>query len=231
MIGVKRDAAVIVVGGQPRVDLLPPEIKARKEGRKKLRSLAGVVLFALALCAAGILFATSLAVQSQSQLAEEQARTQSLLQEQLKYAEARSAASLLDAATNARLVGSATEILWREYLADVQGTLPEGVSITTFAVDSLSALDSAPELSVPLQQARVASLTFTTASPGLPEIVQWLVNLRGLPGHADSTVTSITQADGVYTANVTLNVNTAAFEKRFFEDVVPAAETSTEGEG
>lgn len=225
MMALKRETAGIVVGAQPRVDLLPPEIKARKEGRRRQRSLVTLVIVIAVICAGSVAFATMLAAQSQSLLAQEQARTQQLLEDQRQYAEARTAANLLAAAKNARLVGSATEIFWREYLAEVQGTLPRGVSITRFGVDSISTLESAPVLSAPLQEARVATLSLTATSPGLPQIDRWLVNLRSLRGHADSTVSSITLTEDVYTATVTLNINTDAFERRFFE-----AEPAIEGE-
>jgi len=221
-MSARNNSAGIIVGGEPRIDLLPPEIKAAKQAGKSRRLLGTLVILVVLLCGGGYAFATSLAIQSQERLVAEQARTEQLLQEQLQYAEARAAANQLAAAEDARLVASSTEILWREYLASIQGTLPEGVVITAYTVDSISAYEVAPELTVPLQQARVATLSLTASSPGLVQIDQWLVALRALRGHADSTVTAITlQEGGVYTANVTLNVNADAFEKRFFADYLP----------
>ena len=220
-MSARSNSTGIIVGGEPRIDLLPPEIKAAKQAGKSRRLLGTLVILVLVLCGGGYAFATSLAIQSQDRLVAEQARTEQLLQEQLQYAEARAAANQLAAAEDARLVASSTEILWREYLAAIQSTLPEGVVITAYTVDSISAYEVAPELTVPLQQARVATLSLTASSPGLVQIDQWLVALRALRGHADSTVTAITLQEGVYTANVTLNVNADAFEKRFFADYLP----------
>ncbi|MHA6693289.1 hypothetical protein [Homoserinimonas sp. A520] len=228
-MSTRSNTAGIIVGGEPRIDFLPPEIKAAKQARKSRRVLLALVVLVMVLCAGGYVFATTLALQSQERLAAEQSRTQELLQEQLKYSDARAAANQLAVVEDARLVGSAAEVLWREYLAAVQGTVPAGVSITTFTVDSVSAFEVPPELTVPLQTKRVASLSLSAASPGLAEIDQWMVALRGLRGYADSTVTSITLQEGVYMANVVLNVNADAFERRFFEEV-PEETTPAEGE-
>lgn len=225
-MSARSDSTGIIVGGEPRIDLLPPEIKAAKQARKSRGLLGTLVIAVLLLCGGGYVFATSLAIQSQDMLVAEQTRTEMLLQEQLKYADARAAANQLAAAKDARLVASATEILWREYLVSIQGTLPESMVITAFVVDSISAYEVVPEVTVPLQKDRVATLSLTASSPDLVQIDQWLVALRALRGHADSTVTAITLQEGVYVANVTLNVNADAFEKRFFAGYVPGGAVS-----
>jgi hypothetical protein len=220
-----KDATGLVVGGEPRIDFLPPEVKAGKKARKTRRSLAVLVVLVLVACAGGYVFATSLAVQSQLKLAAEQAVTQQLLSEQAEYAEARTVANQLASTMNARLVGSATEIEWRNYLTSLQASLPSGVVIQTFAIDSQSALESAPVPSILLQQPRVAAITFTASAPSLPKIDQLLVRLRGLTGFADAAATTISLDGDTYFVDVILNVNSDALEKRHF-----AAEADVEAE-
>src|SRR5690554_4082752 len=99
-----KDTTGLVVGGEPRIDFLPPEVKAGKRARRTLRSLIALVLAVVVVCAGGYVFASSLAVQAQVALAEEQAKTQALLQEQSQYSEARTVAGQVSAATDARLV-------------------------------------------------------------------------------------------------------------------------------
>lgn len=242
-MGRKRDATGIVVGGEPRIDFLPAEVKVRKQARKIFRSLVILVFAVVVLCVGGYVYATTLSVQSQLKLAEEQERTQQLLKEQAEYAEVQTVSNLLAAATDARLVGSATEIFWQKYLGKLQSALPSGVSAESYTVDSQTALELTPVPIVPLQSDRVATITFTATVPGLPQADALLVNLRALPGFADSRATTIgRKEDGRYSVMVILNINSDAFERRFFEapetdvgaDGAPAEDSTeepTEGEG
>lgn len=239
-----KDATGLVIGGEPRIDFLPPEVKAGKQARKTRRSLIGLVIIVLVACAGGYVFATSLAVQSQAALVAEQARTQSLLTEQAKYAEARTAANQLAAARDARLVGTASEILWKAYLEELNATLPAGMVITVASIDSASATEQRPAPSVPLQGDSVATLSVTAIAPTLPLIADWVDNLQALRGFADVWVSPAQLEDAGYQVEIRLNVNSEALEKRFFEGYgsEPAADSedetsietddaATEGEG
>ena len=44
MSGTKKDATALVIGGPPRIDFLPLEVKQRKENRKSRRSLITLVI-------------------------------------------------------------------------------------------------------------------------------------------------------------------------------------------
>ncbi|MEX1079731.1 MAG: hypothetical protein WED09_11550 [Homoserinimonas sp.] len=210
-------SAGIVIGGEPRIDFLPPEVKARNGARRTRRSLIAVVLVVVVGCAAGYGFATTLAIQSEVKLAEEQAETQRLLAEQAKYSAVGTVSSATAAVENARIVGSATEIVWADYLAELKAALPSGATIESFVVDSQAAVEAAPEVAVPLQSSRVATVTFAVRVPTLPVVDSLLVNLRELSGFAGAVVTSITLEDDSYLASGVLHVNADAFEKRFFD--------------
>jgi hypothetical protein len=222
-----KDAAALTIGGEPRIDFLPPEVKQRKQARKTRRSLVALVIVVIVACAGGYVFATSLAVQSQIALANEQATTQSLLQQQTEFAEVRSVTGELQAVSDARRAGSATEVMWAPFLAKLQAALPAGSVIETYLVDSQTALESAPVTAVPLQNPRIATITFTASVPSLASADALLVNLRELPGYADAAMTTASLDEGLYRVSVTLNINADALEKRFFEsagDDVEAAD-------
>lgn len=223
-------SAGLVIGGEPRIDFLPPEIKAGNLARKTRRSLLVLVVATVAVCAAGYVFATTLAVQSQVKLAEEQAQTQQLLAEQAEYSEVRTVSGTTAAVQDARIVGSATEIMWADYLAELQASLPVDSTIETFVVDSQAALEAAPEVAVPLQDNRVATITFAVRVASLPVVDSLLVNLRELTGYAGAVVTTIALEDGTYLANGVLHVNSDAFERRFFETVEVDDATSDEAD-
>lgn len=217
MSATKNKANGIVIGGEPRIDFLPPEIKAGKQVRRTRRSLLALSLLVVIICVVGYVFAAGLAGLAQVGLASAQDRTQELLEKQAEYTEVRNVSSQISGTKNARLVGSATEVLWKGYLADLVAALPSGVSIEKYGVASQDATELAPVPSVPLQNPRVATITFSTRMPALAHADKTLVNLRSLPGYADAWVTPIVAAgDGTYTADFTLNVNSDVLEKRFF---------------
>jgi anti-sigma factor RsiW len=216
MSAAKKESTGLVVGGEPRIDFLPPEIKARKQARRTRRSLLVLSLIVVAVCAAGYVFAAALASLAQTSLAEAQERTQVLLKEQAEYSDVRTVTGQISATENARILGSATEVLWKNYLAQLVGTLPAGVTIEKFTVVGQSATDVAPVPSVLLQNARISTITFSVRMPALADAEAILVNLKSLPGYADAWVTPIeVSPDGTYTAEFTLNVNSDVLERRF----------------
>ncbi len=219
-----KDASGLTIGGEPRIDFLPPEVKAGKQAKKTRRSLVVLVVLVVAACAAGYVFATTLAVQSQVMLAAEQAKTQELLAEQAKYSEAGAVSRQLKTAIDARLVGSATEIQWREYLASLQATLPSGMAITGATIDSQSASEIAPFPDVPLQQLRVMTIQMTASSPDLNSVATWLDTLVGIRGFADVWSSPATLEDGLYSVDVRLHINADAFERRFYDNPKSATE-------
>ena len=246
MSGTKKDATALVIGGPPRIDFLPLEVKQRKENRKSRRSLITLVIVVIVVCLGGYAFSAAMAVQSVASVDAERARTTQLLQEQTKYAEARTVATETAAARAAALVGSADEILWKKYVEELRGVLPSKTSIVQFAISSKELLktDAAAAEATPLQVDSIADILFTVESPTIASIDELNVNLRDLPGFAGaSTVLLASDPDedsGVYTVNVVLHVNTDVLERRLFEkktladpdapvDAGDATETPTEG--
>jgi Tfp pilus assembly protein PilN len=226
-----KDSTGLVIGGEPRIDFLPPEVKQRKQTKRTRRSLIVLVVIVMVACAGGYVFATSLAVQSQLALLDEQARTSSLLSEQAKYAEARTVTGQLSSTQDARLVATANEILWKAYLAELRSTLPSGMAITAVDIDSMSATDLPPIATVPLETERVATITMTATAPSLASAAAWLDNLREVRGFADLWATPATWNGDAYEVELRLNVNASAFEKRFFEGYGETTEAPADESG
>lgn len=229
MSATKKDPSGLVIGGEPRIDFLPPEIKAGKQARQTRRSLLALGVIVVAVCVAGYVFAAGLAALAQGSLATAQERTQELLKEQGEYSEVRTVSAQISATESARLVGSATEVLWKEYLTELVSALPEGVSIEKYGVVSQDATELAPVPSVLLQNSRISTISFSARIPALAQAEATLVSLKSLPGYADAWVTPIQVApDGTYTADFTLNVNSDVLERRFF---TVKSETSDDTDG
>lgn len=206
----------LVIGGEPRVHLLPPEVRQQRRAKAARRRLTLGVIAVIVITAAGTGAAFMLAVQAQQQLASEEALTPGLISEQSKYFEVRTVQGEVDLVKAAQQVGASTEIDWKQYLVGVQAILPPSVSISTVAVDSASPLALYAQPTAPLQGARVATVTFTVESAVLPDVPTWLDSLATLPGFADAMPGSVARDDsGVYTVTITMHVNDAAYARRF----------------
>ena len=208
---------ILRIGGEPLADLLPPELRLERKAQKTRQRLwlgAGVLVVVMLL---GTGLAAVQAFSVKMTLAAEQQRSTALLAEQKKYISVRAVQEEAVMVAAAQHVGTSTEIDLQKYLNAVQATLPSGVLLTSVTIDSGSPFQSYAQASVPLQGARVATLSFTATSPTLPEVPAWLDSLTGLPGYADASPGSVTRTDvtGSYTVNITMHINEAAFTNRF----------------
>lgn len=212
-----RRAEILVIGGEPRVDLLPPEVRKERNAKVTRRRLALGIAGVIVIVVVGAGAASAFALQAQTRLLDEQARTTYLLTQQGKYGEVRSVQDEVNLAQAAQRVGASTEIDWKKYLDRVRTTLPASVGIDTVTVDSATPLALYTQSTAPLQGARVATVSFTAKSSVLPDVPTWLNALATLPGFADAIPGSVKLdvPSGVYTVNITMHVNDAAFAHRF----------------
>jgi len=218
-VNVRKDQALIV-GGVPRVDLLPPSIREAQRTRSVARTLIAAVVMVAILVVAGVGFSFVRAITAQAALATEQERTNDLLAQQTQYADARAVSRQIEDARIALVLGTATEIDWRAYLDEVNATLPPGVSLTTITVDSVSPADVLPTVETPLQEDWVATLTINATSLTVPDVETWLNDLEGLTGFAGVappvTVTGTPEAG--YLVQIQVNVNDEAYTLRFQDE-------------
>jgi Tfp pilus assembly protein PilN len=220
--------APLVVGGQPRANLLPPEIILKRKQLKTRRALRAGVLLVAAVTAVGCVGAFGVASVSQARFAAAQQTQSELVLEQAQYAEVKAVQSTITTITAGQQVGASTEINWRDYLRKLQATLPTGVVLRTVTIDSGTPMSAFGQSDGPLQGARVASLDFTAVSATLPSIPDWLRSMATLPGFVDATPGSVKQQDGGYTAQVLLHINTAAFSLRFDPEHMAQVEAEAE---
>jgi Tfp pilus assembly protein PilN len=238
MSPAKKDVSQLVIGGEPRIDFLPLEIKQRKANRRSRRSLVFLVLVIFVICIGGYVAATGLAASSQAELDTARSETARLLAEQGKYSEAQSVATDRDAARAAAKVGSGNEILWKNYLAELVRALPADTDISKLEVDSLGAQELSPATTVPLEKPRVSTITFTVETSSISRASQLVEILRQLPGFADATITGLTKVENEpQTADVVLHINSDAFERRLLADLPETdpdaadTDTTTEDQG
>jgi hypothetical protein len=204
------------VGIEPRVDLLPPEVRASRKRDALVRRLVVTLVIVIVIVVAAIGGSAFLAIHSQQALASEQARTLQLAQQQQKYGVVKQVQSQILLTQAGQQVGASTEIDYNAFLAKVKTTIPAGVTLTAITIDSASPLSQYQQSSIPLQGTRVATVTLSVTSPSLPDLPLWLRALAKLPGVADTAPGTVTLADGKsYTATATIHLNESAFDNRF----------------
>jgi hypothetical protein len=229
MSGSRNDHGPLVVGGEPRIDFLPTETKKRKEYRRQRRSLVALVIMVAVVCGLGVVFFASLAATSQATLIAEQARTQDLLKQQQEYAEAQSAAADLQTAEDARLVASATDVVWADYIDEIVKSLPEGALIRGLTIDGQSVLDVPVEASVLLQAPHVATVFLLIDTPNVATADLVLQKFKGLPYYADETAVTVEYKEPSYRTSIMLFVTPEALERRYFKNPLPDESTTNGG--
>ncbi|MBF0672653.1 MAG: hypothetical protein IR160_08715 [Salinibacterium sp.] len=223
---------VVVVGGEPRIDFLPPEIREKKQFRRRIRALIMLVVVVAAGCVVAYVGVSTLALSAQVALAAEQDRTRELIQAQNQYSEARMVESRVAAIRDARLVASANAVRWADYIAELQATMPEGGVVTGVTVDSFSATEAVAVEADPLYAVPTVGVLIDATLPSLAAIADWVDALEQVSGVVAYTPGSATLSEGGYTIQVGVSASEERFERRYFESPgsEPAGE-ATEGAG
>ncbi|MCU1437695.1 MAG: hypothetical protein JWP66_782 [Naasia sp.] len=207
------------IGGVPRVDLLPASLREKRMQKRFRRGIYVGIGGVAVLLAAGIAGATAFGAVASANLAAEQAVTLDLLGQQAQYAELSAVQERIVLAEAAQQVGAGTEIDWSDYLGKLRATLPAGVTLTSVTVDAATPLAVYEQGTGPLEGARIATLTFTASSPGLPDVPVWIDALRTLPAFVDAIADSVTLDDtGSYAVNMTLHIGPDAYAGRFLPE-------------
>ncbi|HEX7405507.1 MAG TPA: hypothetical protein VF307_06245 [Candidatus Nanopelagicaceae bacterium] len=206
----------LTVGGESRVDLLPPEVRFARNAKVIHRRLGFMIFLTVILMIGGTALVRAQAIQARANLSIEEANTSSLLLQQRKYGQVQKVQNEIANIHAAQQVGTSTEINWEQYLTLVQATLPPNVTLDTVNIDSATPFAPYTQATAPLQGSRIATLSFTARSSTLPEVPTWLNALTTLPGYADASPGSVTRSDtGAYSVNITMHINQAAFTHRF----------------
>jgi hypothetical protein len=215
-MGRKRKLSILLLGGEPRVDLIPNEVKQGRRAKVSRRRLGFLVILIAVLVAGETALVRAQALQAQRQLGIANASTKSLQLQIAKYGEVQKIQSQVNTIQAAQEVGTSTEIDWRAYLISVQATLPSDVSLDSINIDSATPFAPFTQATAPLQGSRIATLSFTAKSGTLPKVPAWLNALTSLTGYSDASPGSVTRNDaGGYLVNITMHINEGAFTHRF----------------
>lgn len=215
---------VVEVGGEPRINFLPPEIQERKDARRRRRALFMLVLAIAILCAIGYTYAAQYAVGRQAALEAEQKETLHLLAEQAKYTEARSLANRVDVTNDAISVTTSTEIFWTELIRKLTAVFPTGVQATQWTTTGLSAQDSVVPPSGLFPVDSVASVDVSVVVGSLDTVSKLLNNLREVPGVVSVGLSNVTATDVGLGTIINVKFDSSIYEGRFRDGWVPSVE-------
>lgn len=220
-----RKGSAAPVAAAPRVSLMPPELGMRNKALGVQRGLRLLMFGVAALVVLAIGAAWYYSFSAAVALDIETSRTEDLQAEKLEYAEVQRAIDEVEVGAAALMVGGSTEIDWLDYLAKVQASLPPGVTLDVFKIETAAIGSLYPQSEIPLEGPRIATLEFTAISPGLPEVPVWLDGLETLPGYVDAVPGSVQLLnEGGYTVNITMHVDSGAYSNR----IVKIAEKATQ---
>ena len=216
--GRKRGTAT--VPGLAQVNLLPPEIRARRAVKRLSRWLvAGLSLLAVALVG-GYVAADREVATAHEELASAQTETARLTREQLTYADVPSVLGQVSRLQEARAQGFSTEVSWAPRLGAVLAVLPEGAELTSVDLTGATPMVAPAPPADPLQAPSLSRLTFTARTASLPDTAAWVVALDAVPGFSDAWVSSATlgsdeEGDVHYDVTATVQVTDRALTHRF----------------
>lgn len=207
----------LAVGAEPRVDLLPPEVRAERRNARTRRGFGWGVLAVLLVVLLATAGAFSVNVLSQAELLAARSRTTSLLAQQQRYAPVREVQKEVALAQAAQQAGASTEIDWKAFLDQVGAAQPAGLALSSVAVDSVSPTALYQQSADPLQGPRIGTVAVVGTSAALPDVPAWVSALQKIPGVVDVVPGTVTLDDvkNVYKATVTIHVSDRLYTKRF----------------
>jgi hypothetical protein len=208
----------LIVGGPPRADLLPPEIKGEAVVQAQRRVLIGIIALAAIVVVGGSFLATGYATSAEGQLRTESARTDDLIAQQGEYIIVRQMANQVTIAKDAQTIATSTEMDWAPLLRQADRQMPESLKTVEGAIRSSSPLVDYPLASDVLEGPRVGEITIKAKTNVFSDITRWLFATRKLDGYVDASVISVSSSKGEFLATLTIHVDESVRTGRFAEE-------------
>lgn len=208
--------AGLVLGGEPRVNLLPPEVGERVRQRGVRVRLGMLVVLAVILVGVGYGYAWWRTSVAEGVLASEQARSTSLLNEQMSYTEASATKGLVDATVVAQQVAVSGEVIWADVVGEL-GSAAQGIPVTLveYTIEGRAPWQAFLAPSGALRAPRVASMSLVFESATPVDVTAFQRRIEALDFVADSSVDTVQSLLGGYKTTVMVNLDTVALTDRF----------------
>jgi len=205
------------IGTEPRVDLLPPEVRRERKNTSTRRAFGWGVLVVFLVVVLGVGGAFAYNVAAQARLFGAQLSTTDLLTQQQKFTGVRDVQKEVALAQAAQRVGASTEVDWKALLDQIGAVQPAGVALETVAADSASPTAIYQQSQDPLQTPRIGTVTTVSSSPTIPDVTSWVRELEKIPGVADvvPNIGALDQTTNLYKVTITLHIDQSRYAKRF----------------
>lgn len=214
---------IIELGGEPRINFLPPEIQQRKDARRRRRSLLMLVILVGVLCAIGYVYAAQYATDRQAALEAEQQTTLDLLLQQGQFGEARAMANEVAMIGKAITHASAHEVAWRELVRDLRQALPSGATLNLWTVKGLP-MTGAPSASQALfPVTEFAQVDLDVRADSLAALAAAMDRLAEIDGVVSVEISAASQLDEStgYGSVITVRFNNEVLSGRFSDGWQP----------
>lgn len=219
------------LGGEPRVQLLPPSVRARERARASAR--LAVLLVTLGVVVAGALIALGFLRSLTASLALEtaNARTQELLAEKAQYVEATRVATTIAHVTETQQAVTSYEIDLAGLLDELGSRLGEGMSLNQVSVAVQPPWGVPLAVEDALAPPRIANLTLAVGSTTIEDATAYRDSLESLPGFASAVLTdTAVSADGAVVTHIKLALATGAVSGRFVPGLVDDSSTDADAD-
>lgn len=218
----------LVLGGEPRVQLLPQSVRDKEKAAVTRRRLAMLVVLSLVLVGGGYGLAWMRNNIAQQQLETARQATESILSEQAQYSEGTRAAALVAGIETAQRGVTTNEIAWADVISSIAALAPQGTSLDGAVVVAQASWEPALTVEGPLRSSRIALLTLTFGGPTTIDAATLTTRLSQLPGYVDSRFdSSIRSEDGRYATVIRVMLDGEAASGRFAE--APASTDPADG--
>lgn len=199
----------LAIGGVPRVDLLPPDLRAQREWRRARQRALLLILGAVLLLLAGVGAVVWWAGLQTEARAQAQRLTEELTAQQAQFAEVNGV--LLEIRTTEAALGEigTTEIRWDDVLSDLESTLPQGARISILTIEAGAPGAPLAEATDLLQTERAATARLTALVEEAPDVSRWVQAVQKLDGVtfvAPRLTQALTEQPG-YTVEITFDLS------------------------
>lgn len=206
------------LGGEPRVNLLPPEVTQGAKARSVRVRLSLLVVLALLLVGGVYAWATFQTAQVNMRLADARLVTESLLAEQAEYSDATTMAELVASSGATAALATSTEVLWAPLFDKLIPLVPSGTSIYDVTAEARTPWEQPLAPISDLRQPRVASIQLVIWSATPTEATAFFNSASKLEFVADSSIDIVELGVSAYETTVTLNLTEDALSGRFAEE-------------
>ncbi len=203
----------------PKVNLLPLEIVQGRRFRRTKQWLGVLVLAGILVAAAGVYLAQREVSHAREDLSAAQSQVTTRQAEAAKYSAVPAVIAQVDKATAARTDVMGQDVLWYQFLSDLQGALPAGVTqksvtVTLTPAAQKSGAAAAPAAS-PLTTGGVGTLTITGDAQQYQEISAWLDALGKVNGVSSASLTNATKSQGATGISITYSITAVVTDDAF----------------